>query len=429
MKNLIASIVVLCSCTSSIGQDIQFSHENFASVRARAKEEKKLIFIDFYTVWCGPCKRMAAEVFKKPDVAELYNGRFVNYKLDAERGEGIALAKKYEVSYYPSFVFIDAEGNLYNKSVGYQVDTAFIQLARQTQKEFETPDNLVLLKAAYPKHKTDTAFLLKYINKLTAAEMSAADPIELYLTIQTAVPANSRSMMEFLVTHWRYLRLGGRSEVILKKNINEFTKMAEGNKDQLLFLQNYESWLLYGTLNYAKENRSEAFMELYMKTWNKLPNDKQEKVSHIREALWLDFYASNGNWVKYKKLADKCLDSLAGYAASQPPATMKDQSNPAIKLRVLAGMLVHNAELYYKQFPNEKDLNKKGLRWAAAAIHVNDQNAFNQSVYADFLYRNDQRDAAISWKQRGLQTLTKSYHRDLMETNLAHMQKGEPLED
>jgi len=96
---------------------------------------------------------------------------------------------------------------------------------------------------------------------------------------------------------------------------------------------------------------------------------------------------------------------------------------------VLATLLVHNAELYYKQFPAEKDLNKKGLRWVAAAIHVNNENAFIQSTYAYFLYRNDQHEEAITWKQRGLKTLTKSYHRDLMETNLAHMQKGESLED
>src|SRR5690349_2482763 len=149
MKYLITIIITLCSCICAVAQDIQFNHEKFAFIRARAKAEKKLIFIDFYTVWCGPCRRMAAEVFTKPAVAELYNSRFVNYKLDAEKGEGIALARKYEVTSYPSFVFIDADGNLYNKSVGYQADSAFIALAQQTQKEFETPDNLVLLKAAY----------------------------------------------------------------------------------------------------------------------------------------------------------------------------------------------------------------------------------------------------------------------------------------
>jgi thiol-disulfide isomerase/thioredoxin len=429
MKNLITILVILCSCIVSPAQDIQFSHENFATVSARAKKEKKLIFIDFYTVWCGPCRKMAAEVFKQPAVAELYNSKFVNYKLDAERGEGIALAKKYEVAYYPSFVFIDADGNLYNKSVGYQKDSTFMALALQTQKEFETPDNLVLLKAAYPKRKNDTAFLVKYINKLAAAEMSATIPIEQYLTIQTAMPVGSQAMMEFLTMHYRHLRMGGKAEAILRKYIDEFRKMAEGNKDQQLFLKDYESWLLDRSRGFAKEQKSEALMELYMTYWNKLPDNKSEKVSFTRESLWLDFYASVGNWVKYKKLADHYLDSLADYAATRQPVTFKDQTAHAIKLRVLASILVTNAEIYYKQFPGEKDLNKKGLRWVAAAIHVNNENAFIQSTYADFLYRNGQRDEAITWKQRGLKTLTKSYHRDLMETNLAHMQKGESLED
>ena len=50
---------------------------------------------------------MAAEVFTRPEVGKKYNQGFVNVKIDAEKGEGIALAKKYQVKSYPTYLFIN----------------------------------------------------------------------------------------------------------------------------------------------------------------------------------------------------------------------------------------------------------------------------------------------------------------------------------
>lgn len=46
------------------------------------------------------------------EVGEAMNKAFVNLKFDAEKGDGISLAKKYEVSSYPTLIIIDSEGNL-----------------------------------------------------------------------------------------------------------------------------------------------------------------------------------------------------------------------------------------------------------------------------------------------------------------------------
>ena len=67
------------------------------------------MFIDFYTSWCGPCKMMMKNVFPLKEVGDYLNARFVCVKIDAEKGEGPELAKRYKVKAYPTFVAIDPD--------------------------------------------------------------------------------------------------------------------------------------------------------------------------------------------------------------------------------------------------------------------------------------------------------------------------------
>lgn len=83
-----------------------------------AKSEKKLVFIDCYTSWCGPCKIMAKEVLPQKEVGDFLNERFVCVKYDMEEGEGPEIAKRYKVDAYPTFLLLNADGDLINPIVG-----------------------------------------------------------------------------------------------------------------------------------------------------------------------------------------------------------------------------------------------------------------------------------------------------------------------
>ena len=102
---------------------------SFKEILEKAQKENKPIFIDAYAEWCGPCKKMDRDVFVAPSVGEVYNAKFINVKIDMEKGEGPELAKKYGIQAYPSFLFLDTDGGMLHRSVGYQQPDAFIELA------------------------------------------------------------------------------------------------------------------------------------------------------------------------------------------------------------------------------------------------------------------------------------------------------------
>lgn len=91
-----------------------YSYEN---AMATARNQNKLVLMDFYTDWCGACKKMDSETFVDPAViAEAQN--FVTVKINAEQRTD--LAQQYNVQAYPTFVIADGSGNVrYNEAGGY----------------------------------------------------------------------------------------------------------------------------------------------------------------------------------------------------------------------------------------------------------------------------------------------------------------------
>ncbi|MCS3870718.1 thiol:disulfide interchange protein [Chryseobacterium ginsenosidimutans] len=100
----------------AFAQGIKFEDTNFKAVLAKAKKENKLVFIDAYASWCGPCKLMVKNVFPQKPVGDYYNAHFVNAKIDMEKGEGVDLAKKYNVKAFPTYLFVDGNGEVVHRN-------------------------------------------------------------------------------------------------------------------------------------------------------------------------------------------------------------------------------------------------------------------------------------------------------------------------
>ncbi|TXI85014.1 MAG: DUF255 domain-containing protein [Crocinitomicaceae bacterium] len=110
---------------------IEFKKSALGEAMAEAKKKGKLIFIDAYTEWCGPCKKMAATSFMDPEVAKVYNSKFINMKIEMEKSaDGPLVAQKYKVYAYPTMLYIDGDGNVVKTVVGYQTAEQLIATAK-----------------------------------------------------------------------------------------------------------------------------------------------------------------------------------------------------------------------------------------------------------------------------------------------------------
>jgi thioredoxin 1 len=110
---------------------IHFFHGTWDQAVAKAKQEKKRIFLDAYASWCGPCKTMEKEVFTTPVVAAYFNNGFISIKVDMEKGEGPALAKRLSsIDGYPSLLFFGPNGNLCKTLLGSRAAAVFLKEAK-----------------------------------------------------------------------------------------------------------------------------------------------------------------------------------------------------------------------------------------------------------------------------------------------------------
>ena len=98
---------------------IQFIEADWAKAVAEARKQKKMIFIDAYTSWCGPCRMLKQNTFTDKAAGDFFNKHFINIALDMEKGDGIAFAQKYQIAAYPTLLIMDADQKSVSTSEGY----------------------------------------------------------------------------------------------------------------------------------------------------------------------------------------------------------------------------------------------------------------------------------------------------------------------
>ncbi len=172
MKKIMTMWVMVCLVAANLtaqntNEGIQFVEgKTFNEVLQLAKEQNKMVFVDCYTTWCGPCKMLSNKVFPQKVCGDFFNKEFVNIKIDMEKGEGVELRKQFNVTAFPTMLFFDANGKEINRIVGATADAAeFVE----SVKSGLGANSLSAMKERFAAGERGREFLFQYLEVVSRA--------------------------------------------------------------------------------------------------------------------------------------------------------------------------------------------------------------------------------------------------------------------
>lgn len=160
-------------------EGIQFFKGTWQEALAKAKKTNKLLFVDAFATWCGPCKMMDKKVFVKKEVGEYFNKNFIPVKINVESTNGRPIATKYQVSAMPTYLFVDGNGKLVYRKLGYMKPDQFIAVGKNAMQipalrnKFTQGDRSKKFLTEYLSavENVDTKVVKNYFKQLTEKEL------------------------------------------------------------------------------------------------------------------------------------------------------------------------------------------------------------------------------------------------------------------
>lgn len=360
MKRNIVLLFVMMSLgiMANAQNGVKFEELTFKEALDKAAAEHKLVFMDCYTSWCAPCKKMLNTVFVQKEAGDFFNSRFVNVKYDMEKGEGIELAKQFNVKSFPTFFIFRPDGTIQHKIGGAGSLSSFLGWVKRGLNE-ET--SLDYLNKQYEKGTMSKKQLLDYYWTLIyAGEKEKSNTVlgelKKKLDNRDKLQADYWFLMEgqpygtadfnFIVTNCSKLKENVGEERITGYLSNNYHKVLDngiqrkGEKDEkamrTLFVQISKQW---ASMGWEPDKRLQNKMKLLEACLAKDSKqiyscidfglNKQEN-SKWNFDLWvllsaLDFVNVSGEKVDNKKIL--ALEArINGYFASS--ASMKKRLEP-----------------------------------------------------------------------------------------------------
>jgi thiol-disulfide isomerase/thioredoxin len=340
---------------------IRFAHGSVSEVLGQAKAQGKIVFVDAFTTWCGPCKWMSANTFPDASVGEFFNANFVSYKLDMEKGEGIDFAKKYKVNAFPTLLFLASDGELIDVAVGARDVKGLLELGNKVIKGgYET---LPSKQAKFNQGVRDRAFLYEYLIALNEA---GQNPDEVLAAYKEGMKGEAMLEKENWDIFNRFFqRTTSEQFLYVESHLDQFkAKFGEEVVNQKIvgcYLNQ-----AYGCLQDSNEEGYKAAM-------NKISGFNDVWSKSMKANLELSHLALNQDWKAYVKQATVMIDEYG--------------RGDAMSLNEFAWTVYEGC--------TDQKLLKKALAWAETSVQKQPEYA-NLDTQAMLLYAVGRKQDAIT---------------------------------
>ncbi len=280
-------------------EGIQFFHGSWEEALEKAKTEQKPIFVDAYASWCGPCKRMAANVFPQEEVGKFFNDKFINVKMDMEKGEGPDFAKKFPVRAYPTLLFISPKEEKFHEHVGGLDAEGLLKTGDLAVRKFGGNSEYA---EQYLAGNRDFEVVQGYLKGLANSGQSAVEPANTYLrgeggdltteqrveiAFAAATEADSR-LFDMVVEHREYILDSYPEEEVIEK---------------------VQSACI-STVDKAISYKAPFLIEDAVKKWFLFEKDRKKRTA-FEAGSYLRYYAAHENWSAYSEHLEPYIKTLS----------------------------------------------------------------------------------------------------------------------
>ncbi len=382
MRLRLSGLLVVLFCSSLVyGQGIQFFDGTWKEALAEAQKGDKIVFVDAYATWCGPCKRMAKKEFTKADVGDFYNSNFINVKLDMEKSDGMSFGASYPVQAFPTLFYLDPEGEMLKKVTGGQTGDKLIELAKLAIKSYDKTDKFAEL---YEQGKRDYDLMVNYVKELNKVGKPSLKISNDYIKSNPDISDVEKAA--FLM------------EAVTESDSKLFNQLAS-LRDEAIEASSEEEYKMvveeavFATIKKAVEYDYEDLVQEAITQYNKADIGDNKM---LEQKAYMEYYKLNGDYSSWETTSKKLLKKQG----KKNPDLYKEH------LRIIGQYYRHNAESMDYADEIYQQLIKK------------EDSTDNYLGYIQFLSKNKRMDDALKITNDAIKK-AKSRKEDI--TNLERM--------
>ncbi len=346
-------------------EGMKFFHGTLEEAQKEADKTNKLLFVDGYTSWCGPCKKMSAETFVDKKVGDFFNKHFVNYKLDMEKGEGPDFAGKYGVNAYPTMLFLNPKGDEVHRILGFRASEPFLQ---EGLKAIDPTGNMALMKSDIEAGKAKPETLLNYALKQAETGMDYEEIAKKYFATQT------------------------ETDLLSDKNwnaINNLTDDIRSREFQFLLTKKADFVKKYGILKVE-----EKLMKMCMRTAKTAERFDDADTYMLAVETARKSIADNG------KTAD--MLEIAHFSAKEDWISYADKVSALMKKNKITDAVVLNDYAWaFYQHITDKNRLAEAIKWTKQSMALDNQY-YNNDTMAALLFKIGQMDEAKKYANKAI---------------------------
>ncbi|MEZ4908451.1 MAG: thioredoxin family protein [Saprospiraceae bacterium] len=376
---LITAINFIVGLNMIFSQGINFFEGSWDEALSQAKAQNKIIFVDSYTKWCGPCKRLQTNIFPTDEAGAFYNKNFINFKIDMESQSGLEFGVTYPVRAYPTLFYIDSNGKIINSHVGGTDVDGLINLGKQALSNF---DNSVDLEKEWDKGNRDYDFVLNYIKALNSSKKSTIKITNDYLSEKPDISKDQKAVLIFEAVY------DSDSKLFDKMVSNDYMK----NIKEIYSEKEISDKIYNACWKTIEKSYEYDVMSLQEDAKNKMK--KYDKKRYSEFCTKLDLYNSenNGDFQSYSKSAIKYINDL---------------SNDKDKIE-----FIQNAGENFKYSENIAEFKESLIKSALKSKETTELSAY----YVKFLIENNKVNESREQYAKALKLATKMDDQETIRT-------------